>query len=523
MADPLRKQILSIFRLNGLSLQSEATKFLKDVLSPLSQSEVDEWLEKIVEMVQKQPLNSSLVDRETLESAVQECSREPGEDTDKAFCIIDAFNVPKFDFNVDRKKFYPVSGKTCLHPSFDSKWSMFSDRYKLIQQRTMRHELFSNLADLEAVRQNQSSEKFDLKTVEYLIGSTGGLSQIIVLGMLSQIKEGKFYLEDPTGAVELDLSQSKYHTGIYTESCFVLAEGTYDDDIFHITAMGFPPAEPSKITRKQFGNMNFFGGPSPTCAKASTKLKNMEKDNTDAMFVFLSDVYLDQPRVMDKLRTMFAGYSSMPPSLFVLCGNFNSQPYGPNQYKVLKESFQAFASLVAEFPPLLEGTRFVFVPGPQDPGPGNIIPRPPIPESLIKGVTDKLPLAVFTSNPCRIQYCTQEIVVFREDLVNKMCRNSIHIPTDLKDIPDQLLKTILAQAHLCPLPLHVRPVYWDGDASLRIYPVPDLLVIADRYDSYTCSALETSVTNPGSFTKNEFAFKVYWPSTNEVEDCKISD
>lgn len=523
MADPLRKKILSIFRLNGLSLQSEATKFLKDVLSPLSEPEVDEWLEKILEAVQSQPLGSSLVDRDTIETAVQECSKDPSEDSDKAFCVIDAFSMPKFSFSVDRKKFFPISGKASLHPVTDVKSVLFSGRYTVIQQRTTRHELFSNVAELEAVKQNQNSERFDLKTVEFLIGSTGCLKQIIVLGMLSQIKEGKFYLEDPTGAVELDMSKSKFHTGLYTESCFVLAEGTYDDDIFHVTAMGFPPAEPSKITRNQFGSVNFFGGPSQTCAKASSKLKDMEKENTDAMFVILSDVYLDQPRVMDKLRTMFTGYSTMPPSLFILCGNFNSQPYGSNQYKTMKESFQAFASLVSEFPSLLESTRFVFVPGPQDPGPGNIIPRPPIPESLVKVVTEKIPLASFTSNPCRIQYCTQEIVIFREDLINKMCRNSIHIPTDPKDIPSELLKTILAQVHLCPLPLHARPIYWGYDSSLRVYPVPDLLVLADRHDPYNCKSLDCSATNPGSFSKNDFAFKVYWPSTNEVEDCKITD
>ena len=41
----------------------------------------------------------------------------------------------------------------------------------------------------------------------------------------------------------------------------------------------------------------------------------------------------------------------------------------------------------------------------------------------------------------------------------------------------QFVKTMLSQAHLCPLPLHVRPIYWSFDAALRIYPVPDLVRI----------------------------------------------
>ena len=396
---------------------------------------------------------------------------------------------------------------------------LFLFRYTALHQRTWRHELFS--PPVEGAP--QVLEKFNLKPVEFLLGSTAKLGQIIVLGMLTQLKEGKYYLEDPTGSVELDILKANFHTGLYTENCFVLAEGSYDDGIFHVTALGFPPAEPSKVTRNYFGNINFFGGPSATSVKFSSKLEAMERENQEAMFVVLSDVWLDQPKVMDKLRALFSGYSTMPPALFVFCGNFTSEPYGPKHYKTLKESFQSLASLISEFPSLLENSRFVFVPGPQDPGPGNILPRPPLPSVLIKIVSEKIPMSIFASNPCRIQYCTQEIVVFREDLISKMCRNSIHLPEDLKDIPNQLMKTILAQAHLCPLPLHVRPVYWNYDHALRVYPVPDLIICADKYDPYTCSNLDCHCLNPGSFARNGFGFKVYWPATRDVDDSKIGD
>ena len=44
--------------------------------------------------------------------------------------------------------------------------------------------------------------------------------------------------------------------------------------------------------------------------------------------------------------------------------------------------------------------------------------------------------AVFTTNPCRIQYCTKEIVVFREDLIPKMFRCRVNSPTD--DLPEHV-------------------------------------------------------------------------------------
>ena len=35
----------------------------------------------------------------------------------------------------------------------------------------------------------------------------------------------------------------------------------YEDAVFHVTAMGFPPAELAANSRAYFGNVNFFGGP----------------------------------------------------------------------------------------------------------------------------------------------------------------------------------------------------------------------------------------------------------------------
>ena len=43
--------------------------------------------------------------------------------------------------------------------------------------------------------------------------------------MLTQIKHGKYSLEDPTGCVDLDMTEAKFHRGLYTENCFVLVEG----------------------------------------------------------------------------------------------------------------------------------------------------------------------------------------------------------------------------------------------------------------------------------------------------------
>uniref|UniRef100_A0A8C9L1F1 DNA polymerase II subunit 2 n=1 Tax=Serinus canaria TaxID=9135 RepID=A0A8C9L1F1_SERCA len=440
---------------------------------------------------------------------------------ENVFNIIGAFDIPRYIYNSERKKFLPLSMTDLPRPSLfgtaRDKAELFRERYSILQQRTHRHELFTP-SPVDA-HPDDSKNKFQLKTVETLLGSAAKVAEVIVLGMITQLKEGKFFLEDPTGVVQLDLS--KFHSGLYTESSFVLAEGWYEDEVFHVNAFGFPPTEPSATTRAFYGNINFFGGPSSSSVKASAKLKQLEEENEDAMFVFVSDVWLDQAEVLEKLHMMFSGYSSAPPTCFFFCGNFSSAPYGRNQIQSLKGSLKALADIICEYPSIHKSSRFVFVPGPEDPGPGSILPRPPLAENITQEFRQLVPFSVFTTNPCRVQYCTQEIIIFREDLVNKMCRNCVRFPSSTMDIPNHFVKTILSQGHLSPLPLYVSPVFWAFDYSLRVYPLPDLLVTADKHDPFTVTSSDCLCINPGSFPRSGFCFKVFYPSNKTVEDSKL--
>jgi len=39
------------------------------------------------------------------------------------------------------------------------------------------------------------------------------------------------------------------------------------------------------------------------------------------------------------LRTLFTGYSEMPPTCFVFCGHFTTRPYGTEHVRILKGTF----------------------------------------------------------------------------------------------------------------------------------------------------------------------------------------
>ena len=259
------------------------------------------------------------------------------------------------------------------------------------------------------------------------------------------------------------------------------------------------------------------------CAKASVKLDAMLRENQDAVLVFISDVFLDDQRVMEKLSTLFYGYSDAPPAAFVLLGNFSSAPFGPKRNQRLHESFKSLGDLILKFPTLVDKSQFLFVPGPQDPGPGNVLPRPPIPSGLTADLTSRIPGAQCCSNPLRLQFCSREIVVFREDITSKLCRNCVRFPSKTADMSEHLVKTLLSQAHLSPLPLHKRPIYWAHDHALRLYPLPDLVVVGDKSDPFTETAHGCTVVNSGSFLRTGFEFKVYVPASHTVEDSKITE
>ena len=119
--------------------------------------------------------------------------------------------------------------------------------------------------------------------------------------------------------------------------------------MFEVKALGFPPAEPESQSRTYFGNVNYFGGPNDISCKSSIALSQAQL-SIDTMIVFLSDVWLDSPnvccfstliiqttnlyniniksensKVMERLQTLFIGYSECPPYAFVMFGNFLSE------------------------------------------------------------------------------------------------------------------------------------------------------------------------------------------------------
>jgi hypothetical protein len=117
----------------------------------------------------------------------------------------------------------------------ESKVALYRERFHLVSQRLSRSKLFTRPA-LGAAAVGLAPGSFcDLTPLQALLGTSGVVH--FVLGSLSLHDDGRYWLEDTTGAVAVDLSNAATAAGFYTENCVVVAEGELRrDGIFEARA-----------------------------------------------------------------------------------------------------------------------------------------------------------------------------------------------------------------------------------------------------------------------------------------------
>lgn len=176
--------------------------------------------------------------------------------------------------------------------------------------------------------------------------------------------------------------------------------------------------------------------------------------------VLLGELNLDQPHTLQALRKVLGMYAAEPegsvPVAFVLTGNFaehavmaRSGQGGSIEYK---EYFDGLASVLADYPSLLQASTFVFVPGDNDGwvssfsgGAAVPLPRKPVPELFTSRVRRAFAAAnaevagidsnrvageaVWTTNPSRLSLFgpNHEIVVFRDDMSSRLRRTAVRL------------------------------------------------------------------------------------------------
>eukprot|EP00775_Hariotina_reticulata_P005085 gene5085-5326_t len=208
------------------------------------------------------------------------------------------------------------------------------------------------------------------------------------------------------------------------------------DGTFKVAALGFPSCERREELPAVAQKLNFFGSPllSPD---QQALLEVAEVDHANDRLLFLANVWLDRKDTFEALHSLFMGLqdAGMVPAMIIMMGNFSAAAAAggssagggglSSDFVALRDGFSQLARLIDTYRDIRDGSRFVFVPGPADPGLGQILPQPRLPTYFTAELHSVLPTAVFATNPCRIKYFSREVVVFRHDLLKAVRRRCV--------------------------------------------------------------------------------------------------
>lgn len=522
-----KKQVTAAFKLRGLFLAKDALSQLTLALEHPDMLEPQAELDKLLHKLRQRDLTSTLVTLADL-SALIKLNAEEAEGgggvggLENNLRVVSAFGTPAFHYDMVRRSFVHEETKTSLLDSPALRSAAFKERFQILRQRTLRNKSFDPKAAAAA-----GQEHFPLTDLQCL--RTLPDRRHYVLGMLTQPVVGKFQLEDCYDSIPVDISGASSTVGLFTENSFVLAEGSMQGSTFVVDVLAFPPAEPREETEQNFPNLSAVREGEMMSALHYDKILDAEKAATEVQFVILSDLWLDRPKTLDRLDLLFSQFAEIsrtaelcdqPYFVFVLMGNFLSTPDHSSLLKYTA-GFNALALILEQerMKPLLS-SGFIIMPGPQDPTPARMLPSGALPPMVTRKFKDLVPHAQCTSNPARVRFYTQEIVLFRENMQQKMRMHSRKPAEEDAKLQEQLLWTLFDQAHLSPLPIPVSPICWSHDHALRLYPLPNLLVLGDDQEAWNVEYMQSKAANPGSFGENG-NFVVYVPAFRSLEPSMV--
>ncbi|KAJ9422164.1 DNA polymerase [Fusarium oxysporum] len=452
--------------------------------------------------------------------------------------IIDAYDQPRFIYNVGKKHFEKDTSTPSLLPPASHKTTVFRNRYNVIHQRLLRNETFQSSAVSSSRKQSLSP---------------------YVTRLLVVLPTGDLAISDLTGTIALDLSQAVAipdDSAWFCPGMIVLVDGVYEEED---ESVGKGLSGSSGVGGTLGGRFQGFFVGQPPCERRQATLGISGPDGSERA------VGTKMRRLERRLLRSRAEEDTAPSRGRVYAVLARGGSGGSIEYK---EYFDALASTLETFQPLLQSSTFVFVPGDNDgwvssftAGASVPLPRKQVPDMFTSRIRRAFATAnaevggksngtaVWTSNPSRISLFgpNHELVVFRDDVSARLRRASVRLKPKAKDasgeqapgssaappedvqpmdidaahhddptatatgspvtplIPhdvhaaQKLVKTILDQGYLAPFRQAIRPVHWDYSSALHLYPLPTAMVLLDTTAPPFCVTYEgCHVMNPGS-------------------------
>lgn len=516
---------------------------------------------------------------------------------------------PNFVFDRVRKQFSPrnPTGQK-LTSTLRSSIEYFNQRYYLIMDRLSRDDNFkkSSFSSIAAINNAMINKNtgYEITLIKNVLGRDG--QRFVLFGLLSRNINGNLILEDCSDYIELNvLKANKTEGSFYSPGIFVIVEGIYSasggamsndanviSGCFHVSSIGHPPAEKRDAGLEAYGHLDFLGVHNDTAASNTgltkidrvlkKKLSALEKTLVGHKLLLLgSNVFLDDNKVRAGLDKFFAKLEDTlldeqengeEPGLrtIVMTGSFSSKALTLAKGSVTqisnsedyKASFDQLAETLSQYPMVVKSCKFLLIPGSNDPwqsthslgkSSATALPQTPIPKVFVTRLERLLPKGslILGWNPMRINYISQEIVLLRDDLMNKFKRNDIIFEHDLElerlqlekeakgehhlvenILGDEvhlapkirqarkLVKTLLDQGNLQPFLKDLRLINPNYQHVMRIEPLPTTVALYDaKFESFEVTYNGCKFVNLGLLISNKNARKLnyaeYSPGTKK--------
>lgn len=436
--------------------------------------------------------------------------------------VIGAFEQRRLVYNVGKKQFETSTSAPSLFPHPSHKTHLFRARYNLVHQRLLRNESFqtpSFAVPLVATLQRSSStvstaqQAYKLTPVANLLGRSG--TSHLLLGLLAIAPTGELSIADLSGSIALDIQHARpvpEDGAWFAPGMIVLVDGIYEEEgnssgsggvggtiggRFVGISIGGPPCERREVTLGTghgkgksdvtagggFGWVDFLGigserAQGPRMRRIEQRLTGLGQVGLESSgrsrIIVMTEPHLDVPRTFEALRKVFGIYAAQPtegvPLVIIMTGNFVQHAVmsegGSGGSIEYKEYFDRLASVLSDYPSVLQMTTFVFVPGDNDPwasafsaGAATTIPREGVPELFTSRVRRAFANAnfeaelatgrkgdgeaVWTSNPSRLSLFgpVRELVIFRDDISGRLRRGALTFKPLEKEESEQMSKT----------------------------------------------------------------------------------
>jgi len=397
----------------------------------------------------------------------------------------------------------------------------YINHFDMLEERLQRHP--STYTTLDEPTSSKVIE------VPYINNLPGLKTTVKVFGILLKREDMRYYLEDRTSSVRLAIGKDiEADKGFFLEENHIQVIGYFKNEELVVKAVSHPLIEQPSVPDPL--EMDFFGAYSYATKKIlnedlsdvhsalpeSIMLPHDSGNPKEKMLITLSNVGLDNPRTMGRIRELLGGIEQLKPRMIVLMGKLFNNPQ--QNYSELKSHITQFAQTLNEFTYLCNNTAWVIMPALEDPGISNILPRKPLPPCLLEPLKKKVKIIVNTTNPCRISFYGTELMFSRCNLLQYFKRLNV-FQSPHEDFLNVIF-TVMSQRSLVPVNRSHIPVVWNYAHCMEFYKAPKYIVLGDLCNFYEQQIEGTYVLNPGNFAK-DFSFAVMYPLLGKVEPSKL--